>query len=254
MCDILSEPCKNGGHCQPAGQSFRCCCALGYAGDSCLQRENLNEEGPETEAFSVAFAGDGFAAFDSKLLPHEAVDEHEVIRISFSTTGSEGLLFYHGVKQGQDPFGRDYLVLAVVDGFLEFSWELGSGPAQVKSALPVNDGHAHRVVLLRKGLVGSMQLDDFSPRAGQSAGSLTMLNVEGDIYVGGVPEAAMTGDRYAGAFSGCIFDLEIQASDLVSFDRRFVKTACNLKACSRQVNSSNGGNRGARSPGTAFSR
>ena len=97
MCDILTDPCKNGGHCQPMGQTFRCCCDFGYTGESCLVETRYDQE----EALSVSFNGDGYASFDSSLLPHLAIDEHEVIRLSFSTTSSEGLLFYHGIKPGQ---------------------------------------------------------------------------------------------------------------------------------------------------------
>lgn len=166
MCDILTDPCKNGGFCQPHGSSFKCCCDFGWTGESCLvaviifsllaieqyhYAHHHQDPYDREQPLSVAFSGDGYAQFDAQMLPHAQVDEHEVIRLSFTTTASEGLLFYHGVRPGQEPFGQDYLVVAIVDGFLEFAWELGSGPAQVRSALPVNDGRAHRVVLLRKG-------------------------------------------------------------------------------------------------------
>lgn len=71
-------------------------------------------------------------------------------------------------------------------------------------------------------MIGSLQLDDFSPRAGQSSGSLTMLNTEGDIYVGGVPDPGMLGGRYAPSFTGSsMVELDFVLSHISLFRLHF---------------------------------
>lgn len=73
----------------------------------------------------------------------------------------------------------------VVDGILEFSYELGSGPAQIQTRADarVDDGKRHRVVLKRHTSDGSIELDSIT-EFGESQGVLKMLNTRGNIYIG----------------------------------------------------------------------
>lgn len=72
----------------------------------------------------------------------------------------------------------------------------------------MNDGHEHRVRASRRGRNGTLVVDDDAPILGTSSGILAMLNVEGHLYVGGVPElATMTGGLHTRNFVGCLADI-----------------------------------------------
>ena len=43
----------------------------------------------------------------------------------------------------------DFLSLALVDGFVEFRYDLGSGPVSIRSPERVRPGHWHRLVAAR---------------------------------------------------------------------------------------------------------
>lgn len=77
------------------------------------------------------------------------------------------------------------LVIVVVDGILEFSFELGSGPAQIQTRADtrVDDGKRHHVILRRQASDGSIELDSIT-EFGESQGILKMLNTRGNIYIG----------------------------------------------------------------------
>jgi hypothetical protein len=76
-------------------------------------------------------------------------------------------------------------MIAVVDGILEFSYELGSGPAVIQTPpdVRVDDGKRHHVVLKRQASDGSIELDTIT-EFGESQGILKMLNTRGNIYIG----------------------------------------------------------------------
>lgn len=128
------------------------------------------------------------------------------------------------------------MLFAVVDGRLEFSYELGSGSVQIITPVRVDDGKRHRLVARRTGRDGSLELDGVIQENGRSPeGPHQILNTKGNIYVGGLPNAeAMTTGRYIHGLKGCIHHLEIQESGVVNFQRAAL-AAINVVPCSRYV-------------------
>lgn len=76
------------------------------------------------------------------------------------------------------------LSFIVVDGYLEFSFELGSGPAIITSTNRVDDGRRHKIVMKREGTEGSLEVDEEEPVSGDSGGMRAALNTHGNIYIG----------------------------------------------------------------------
>ena len=73
----------------------------------------------------------------------------------------------------------------VVDGRLEFSYELGSGSVQITTPVRVDDGKRHRAVARRTSRDGSLELDSIIHENGRSPeGVHQMLNTKGNIYIG----------------------------------------------------------------------
>lgn len=57
-----------------------------------------------------------------------------------------GLILYNGQQSGGS---GDFVSLGLNGGFVEFRFDVGSGPAVIKSALPVSLGQWHTVKLIR---------------------------------------------------------------------------------------------------------
>lgn len=92
----------------------------------------------------------------------------------------------------------------------------------------VNDGQSHRIRAERQGRNGSLIVDDDWPLNGTSSGILAMLNTEGNLYMGGLPNLSqMTSGYHTQNFVGCIanFKLNGQPLDLMAnaIDGRNVK-------------------------------
>lgn len=78
-----------------------------------------------------------------------------------------------------------WFISTVVNGYLELSFELGSGPAEIRaSTKKVNDGARHTAVIKRQASDGSLELDKDITEFGESPGGLTQLNTKGSIYLG----------------------------------------------------------------------
>lgn len=137
----------------------------------------------------VGFEGDGYVELIRDLLPHGTSSSDETIEVEFTTSSANGIILWHG--QSPDLEGRksevrfhDYLSLTVVDGYLEFGWELGSGQSKIVSRTKVDDGERHRVTAWRLANNGSLVVDDQEAVIGASTGTLKLLNTNGNIFIG----------------------------------------------------------------------
>lgn len=78
-----------------------------------------------------------------------------------------------------------WFCVTVVNGKLEWSYELGSGSAHIRlDSISVNDGMPHTVYLRRRAEDGSIELDGLYSARGRSNGTLNKLNTDGNIYIG----------------------------------------------------------------------
>ena len=225
LCQFM-QPCQNGGTCVGTFNSYNCLCAMGFGGMNCNTSFVVAEE--------AYFRGESYVEIDKSLLPHTAVTVPEFISVEFSTMEANGVLLWHGQKPETDGRGLDFVALAVVDGRLEFSFELGSGVARIVTDVRVDDGRRHRVMARRTGLEGTLELDGVFEAHGRTPDSNhNMLNTKGNIYVGGLPDSdRMTGGRYLHGLKGCIHSLQIQDSGVLNFQRAAVSSV-NVVPCSR---------------------
>ncbi|XP_034241184.1 basement membrane-specific heparan sulfate proteoglycan core protein-like isoform X2 [Thrips palmi] len=209
MCLVL-HPCLNGGTCTGSQNSFKCHCPLGFGGATCSESVQFSSQ--------VSFSGDGWLELNRALLHHKSTSEDEVISIRFTTNDTNSLVLWHGQTPDVDGTSQDYLSLSIINGKLEWSYELGSGPAHIQlGGVSVNDGLPHTVVLRRRAEEGSIELDGQSSAQGHSNGTLIQLNANGNIYIGGVPNPGlMTGNKHTHGFSGCIHAVQIQHSSVLN--------------------------------------
>ncbi|XP_078697735.1 basement membrane-specific heparan sulfate proteoglycan core protein-like isoform X8 [Branchiostoma floridae x Branchiostoma belcheri] len=202
-CQVLT-PCLNGGKCEQQGSDYRCMCPLGFKGKDC-------EEKVELADYTAAFDRDGYIELPNKIMGRGYWAEPEYIEFHFRTTMGNGVIFWQGVEEGSTGRNMDFISIAVSDGYLVFSYELGSGQANIQSEQRINDGEWHHVKTVRTGQNGELTVDEGRPIPGKSGGSLQSVNAKGSVYIGGMPDIVKhTGDKYQTGMVGCVYNLRLQ--------------------------------------------
>ncbi|XP_028137681.2 basement membrane-specific heparan sulfate proteoglycan core protein isoform X7 [Diabrotica virgifera virgifera] len=221
-CD--PNPCENQGTCSLKNSQYVCDCALGFTGRNCDQVTELRND--------AHFDGNGYLEFNRDLLAHRD-GEQELIALELSTNQSSGLIFWHGQTPDADGNGHDYIALAIKNGYLEYSFDLGNGAVNIRNKKRrIDDGDRHSVILKRDGKRGSIEVDNTWVEEGEAEGSSTSLNAEGNIYIGGTPNISrMTGNKFTKGFNGCIHGFELQNSQRLDLGIKAIN-GLNVKPCS----------------------
>ncbi|XP_072528035.1 pikachurin-like [Salminus brasiliensis] len=121
----------------------------------------------------------------------------------FKSTSADGLLLWRGSSPMRA--NGDFLSLGLQDGALMFSYELGSGAAVILMNGTFSDGKWHRVKVVRDGQFGKLTVDDYGATTGRSPGKMRQLNINGELYIGGMKEIALhTSRRYLAGLVGCV--------------------------------------------------
>ena len=112
--------------------------------------------------------------------------EHKTsIYMEFKTLRNDGQLLY--IEQEGSETGRDFLSLAVVNGFVEFRYNLGSGPAVLRSLKKVIPGMWHSVSVKRWHQDSVLVLDSDPEVLGSVHGDLKSLDLSSSTYIGYTP-------------------------------------------------------------------
>ncbi|XP_059489125.1 agrin-like [Neocloeon triangulifer] len=171
-----SNPCAQGATCLELTNGFVCQCPPGRKGQSCSEVVNTRE----VEVFTPNFEGHSFLALP-KL---ERASRAFSLEVWFLARAPSGLLLYNG----QLVNGRgDFVSLNLVDGYVQFKFDLGSGPANITTEEPVTLNKWHKVLVTRIDKEGTLQVDDEAPIKGFSLPPRNELNLELPLYIGGVP-------------------------------------------------------------------
>lgn len=116
---------------------------------------------------------------------------------------------------------------------MEYQYNLGTGPVVIRvTAQKVDDGERHRIILKRQGGDGSIELNGEHMESGASYGTQQDLNTRGNVYLGGVPDYAMTYGKYQEGFSGCIYTMEVQDSGAIDIGEKALRGK-NVFPCTR---------------------
>lgn len=118
----------------------------------------------------------------------------------------QGLLLFSGdILQS-----RDFISLTLIDGRVEFRFDLGSGSTILISD-PIALNVWHTALATRTGRTASLQVDGEAVIPGMAEGLSSQLNMVGDLFIGGVADYS-TVSQYAGTeagFIGCIQSLQV---------------------------------------------
>ncbi|KAH7640417.1 pikachurin-like protein [Dermatophagoides farinae] len=164
--------CLNGGHCTVnENNDKQCICLLGYTGEYCEQQIE----------FSIpSFNGSSYLQFigfgDQSTMFSE-------ILIIIKPYKQDGLFLYNGERM--DKTG-DFISLNLVDGYVEFRFDLGTGAAILRSPEKITMKEWHTIYATRTGREGLLRVDDQPIAHGQSLGAFTQLTLPLNLYIGGV--------------------------------------------------------------------
>ncbi|XP_047726297.1 agrin isoform X3 [Prionailurus viverrinus] len=218
-CD--SQPCLHGGTCrdQDSGGGFTCSCPVGRRGDTC--EKALQPSLP-------AFGGHSFLAFPTLRAYHTLR-----LALEFRTWEPQGLLLYNGNARG-----KDFLSLTLLGGRVQLRFDTGSGPAVLTSSVPVEPGRWHRLELSRHWRRGTLSVDGETPVVGHSPSGTDGLNLDTDLFVGGVPadQASVVLERTSVSvgLKGCIrlLDINNQRLELSSWQGTVTRSSGVGATCS----------------------
>ena len=137
------------------------------------------------------------------------------IFITFKPSSHTGLILY----AGDSKHSRDFVSISIINGHVEFRYDLGSGVMKLASNSEISLNTWHMVEARRNSKYGSLVVDDSDIVTGTASGASTLLNAAGDLYVGGVPMHYGIVSRYAGTesgYTGCIGRVEVSNNEITA--------------------------------------
>ncbi|XP_043254794.1 pikachurin [Colletes gigas] len=185
-------PCSHGGKClTTGGDTAVCLCPLGYTGDLCETRVDLQVP---------LFNGSSYLRYPG--LADTSLSWLE-LAVTLKPTAVDGVILYNG--HHSDATG-DFIALYLSSGHVQFTFDLGTGPATLRSEKPVRLGDWVDVRVSRTGRLASLEVEDDPPQEILAPGAFTQLSLPLNLYLGG----ALSTDMYSpkmkttASFVGCI--------------------------------------------------
>ncbi|XP_050524047.1 pikachurin-like [Daktulosphaira vitifoliae] len=185
------SPCQHGGKCVTSNKTSLCLCPLGYTGDLC---------GTKLDLQVPAFNG-------SSYLRHPALGDTALswldLDITFKTQSPNGLILYEGYQK----YGTaDFISVYLINGYLEFAFDLGTGTAILRSPHIISLNEWHKVLISRTGRLATMFVDNQSHVQVLSPGAFTQLSLPLSMFIGGTPDfdEVSSNVKMRNSFRGCI--------------------------------------------------
>ncbi|XP_010003562.1 PREDICTED: agrin [Chaetura pelagica] len=220
-CTQKPNPCQNGGTCSPRLERYQCTCQRGFSGAHC---EKVIIEKAAGDAEAIAFDGRTYMeyhnavtkspeALDYPVEPSEKALQANHFELSIKTEATQGLLLWSGKGLERS----DYIALAIVDGFVQMTYDLGSKPVVLRSTVPVNTNQWIHIKASRVQREGSLQVGNEAPIAGSSPLGATQLDTDGALWLGGLEKLSVAHrlpKAYSTGFVGCIRDVTVDRQEL----------------------------------------
>ncbi|XP_012530210.1 pikachurin [Monomorium pharaonis] len=185
-------PCSHGGKClTTGGDTAVCLCPLGYTGDLCETRVDLQVP---------SFNGSSYLRYPG--LADTSLSWLE-LSVTLKPTAPDGVILYNG--HHSDATG-DFIALYLSSGHVQFTFDLGTGPATLRSENPVRLGEWVEVRVSRTGRLASLEVEDGPPQEILAPGAFTQLSLPLNLYLGGAPSSDMYSPKMktTASFVGCI--------------------------------------------------
>ncbi|RXN26873.1 agrin-like isoform X1 [Labeo rohita] len=204
------DVCKNGGRCNPLLDSYECVCGHGFAGQHC-QDTIFEKSAGDTEA--IAFDGHTFIEYHNGVTKSEKALLVNKFELSIRTEATHGLILWSGKGVERS----DYIALAIVDGRVQMTYDLGSKPVVLRSSVRVNTNRWIRIKASRALRDGSLQVGNEAAVTGSSPLAATQLDTDGALWLGGLEELSVARrlpKAYSTGFVGCVKDVIVDGVEL----------------------------------------
>ena len=122
------------------------------------------------------------------------------ITIRFRPFTNNGLILFNSYSVSET---SDFVAMAMVDGYLEYRYDLGSGVSVLRSASPLELDVWHVVVALRAGREGTLSVNGEGEVSGSSPGPFLGLNLGGNLWLGGT-DSSVNASSLVGVDSGLV--------------------------------------------------
>ncbi|KAH0954021.1 hypothetical protein HN011_007523 [Eciton burchellii] len=185
-------PCSHGGKClTTGGDTAVCLCPLGYTGDLCETRVDLQVP---------SFNGSSYLRYPG--LADTSLSWLE-LSVTLKPTAPDGVIVYNG--HHSDATG-DFIALYLSSSHVQFTFDLGTGPATLRSENPVRLGEWVEVRVSRTGRLASLEVEDDPAQEILAPGAFTQLSLPLNLYLGGAPSSDMYSPKMktTASFVGCI--------------------------------------------------
>ncbi|NWZ43878.1 AGRIN protein, partial [Brachypodius atriceps] len=178
------NPCHHGGTCHARdAEMFHCQCPDGHTGTG-MGAQRVTEQ-DHTVPFLPEFNGFSFLELNGLQSFVPDLQEKMAMEVVLLAKKPDGMIFYNGQKS--DGKG-DFVSLALHQGHLEYRYDLGKGPAVLRSKEPVPLDTWVSVLLERSGRKGVLRVNNGDRVMGESPVPHMVLNLKEPLYVGGAPD------------------------------------------------------------------
>ncbi|XP_076767085.1 FAT atypical cadherin kugelei isoform X6 [Xylocopa sonorina] len=215
-CEVIvnecaRDPCPLFKVCVPDSsvQGYSCQCPEGFAGQTCdIDISKCHDESCYIPRNPISFSGKSYARYRiDKALIRQTIEDRLSLSLRIRTVQLTGNLMYAAGKV-------DYNILEVVNGVVQYKFDLGSGEGLVRvSSVYVSDGQWHEVQLERESNSAKLTVDGKHVAHGSAPGINDILNLQSDdLYLGAEvrqhPSILGFEDVQRG-FIGCMDDVRI---------------------------------------------
>ncbi|KAI4479291.1 hypothetical protein M0804_011076 [Polistes exclamans] len=185
-------PCAHGGKClTTGGDTAVCLCPLGYTGDLCETRVDLQVP---------SFNGSSYLRYPG--LGDTSLSWLE-LSVTLKPTAPDGVIIYNG--HHSDASG-DFIALYLSSGYVHFTFDLGTGAATLRSDNPIRLGEWLEMKVSRTGRLASLNVENDLIREILAPGAFTQLFLPLNLYLGGAPSPDLYSLKLktTSSFVGCI--------------------------------------------------
>ncbi|CAL8148206.1 unnamed protein product [Orchesella dallaii] len=178
----LKNPCQSNGLCwvdHGSSSGYRCVCHPLDEGLHCETKANVVRETGAMLDFR------GFSSLELHKIENGA--RHVNIEMWLMIRAPNGLILYNGQEMGKG----DFVALLISGSHIQFLFDLGSGIGNITWHQPISLNKWHWIVASREGREGRLQIDGHPPMTGKSPPTLSELNLELPLYIGGIRDMNM---------------------------------------------------------------
>ena len=190
-------------------QGYSCQCPEGFAGQTCdIDISKCHDESCYIPRNPISFSGKSYARYKiDKALVRQTIENQLSLSLRIRSVQPTGNLMYASGKV-------DYNVLEIVNGAVQYRFDLGSGEGLVRvNSFYISDGQWHEIQLERESNSATLTVDGKHLAHGSAPGINDILNLQSDeLYLGAEvrqhPSILGFEDVQRG-FVGCMDDVRI---------------------------------------------